>query len=55
MTVNNARGRHRRPKRRLARTMAAALLIVLLTGVPASVSTPAGIDQPAARTTIEER
>jgi hypothetical protein len=51
MTVTIPRGRHRRPKHRLIRTLATALLITLLIGSP----TAATMDGPAAYVTTEER
>ncbi|HTJ67907.1 MAG TPA: hypothetical protein VL551_10290 [Actinospica sp.] len=37
MTVKISRGRHRRPKHRITRSLAAALLITLLVGTSALV------------------
>ena len=51
MTVNDPGGRCRRPKHRLARTLAAALLVSLLIGVPATAT----MDRPASYTATEER
>jgi len=51
MTVHVSRGRHRRPKHRLTRTLATALLITLLIGVPAAAT----MDRPAANVATEER
>jgi hypothetical protein len=51
MIVKNSRGRHRRPKHRLTRTLATALLITLLIGAPAV----AAMDRPAAYSATEER
>lgn len=51
MTVNDPGGRCRRPKHRLARTLAAALLITLLIGVPAAATT----DRPTTCAVTEER
>lgn len=51
MTVNNSRGRRRRPKHRLTRTLAAALLVTLLIGVPAAAT----VDRPTTYVATEER
>lgn len=51
MTVNKLRGRHRRPKRSLTRTLATALLITLLIDAPAV----AAMDRPAAHSITRER
>lgn len=51
MTVEISRGRHRRPKHRLTRTLATALLITLLIGTPAVVT----MGRPAAYSATEER
>lgn len=50
MTVKLPRGRHRRPKHRLTRTLATALLITLLIGVPAAAT----MDRPAAYVATKE-
>jgi hypothetical protein len=55
MTVFNGRGRHRLPKRRFPRALAAALLVVLLTAVPAVPTGTTAADRQAAYATIEER
>ena len=55
MIVQIPRGRHRRPKRRLAHVVAAALLVVLLTAVPASPTRAACAERPAVHTTVGER
>ncbi len=51
MTVEMPHGRHRRPKHRLIRTLATALLITLLVGAP----TIAPTDRPTAYAATEER
>lgn len=51
MTVDVAHGRHRRPKRRVARILATALLVTLLIGAPAAAT----MDRPAAYVATEER
>jgi hypothetical protein len=51
MTVNISRGRHRRPKHRLTRTLATALLITLLIGAPAVAT----MNRPAAYFATKER
>ena len=51
MTVKNPKGRHRRPKHRLTRTLATVLLITLLIGAP----TVATRETPAAYSATQER
>lgn len=51
MRVKTSRGQHRRAKHRLTRTLAAALLVSLLIGVPATAT----MDRPASYTATEER
>lgn len=51
MIVKKTRGRHRRPKHCLTRTLAAAILITLLIGTPAVAT----MDRPAAYSVTEER
>ena len=51
MTVKNFRGRHRRPKHRLTRALATALLITVLIGAPAVAT----MDRPAVYSVTEER
>lgn len=54
MHVYAAKGRHRRPKRRFTRALAAMLLVVLLTDAPATATIAPPADRPAAYT-AEER
>lgn len=51
MTVKVSRGRHRRPRHRLTRTLATALLITLLVGAPAVAT----VDRAAGHFATEER
>lgn len=51
MTVKSPKGRHRRTKHRLTRTLATVLLIILLIGAP----TGATMEPPAAYSATQER
>lgn len=52
MTVNESRGRHRRPKHRLTRALATVLLITLLISAPAAAAV--SLDRPTAYSITQE-